>query len=171
MGCDGGTPDARHRASEPQGVRRPRPTFRSTSSLSPPDMASMCRRGDHEIRHGTPLYTVRCHRYPRRSANRFSLRSVRMRLHSRRSYALLSVAAALVTMALKFGAFTLTGSVGLLSDALESVVNLVAALVAVLGLTPAAPPAHEKHTYLHTQAQELHRCVRGGAGARPPGPT
>jgi divalent metal cation (Fe/Co/Zn/Cd) transporter len=74
-----------------------------------------------------------------------------MRLHSRRSYALLSVAAALVTMALKFGAFSLTGSVGLLSDALESVVNLVAALVAVWALTLAAHPADE-HTYGHSKA-------------------
>src|SRR5258706_13686129 len=153
MGCDGGTPDARHRASEPQGVRRPRPTFRSTSSLSPPDIASMCRRGDHEIRHGTPLYTVRCHRYPRRSANRFSLRSVRIRLHSRRSYDLLSVAYAQVTIALKFGAFTLTGSVGLLSDVLESVVNLVAALVAVLAPPPPAPPPAAKKTHRPTQDQ------------------
>ena len=46
-----------------------------------------------------------------------------------RTYALLSVGAALVTIALKTGAYWLTGSVGLLSDAIESLVNLVAALV------------------------------------------
>jgi cation diffusion facilitator family transporter len=84
-----------------------------------------------------------------------------MRLHSRRSYALLSVAAALVTMALKFGAFTLTGSVGLLSDALESVVNLVAALVAVWALTLAARPADEEHTYGHSKAEYFSSGVEG----------
>ncbi|MSX13295.1 MAG: cation-efflux pump, partial [Actinobacteria bacterium] len=45
-------------------------------------------------------------------------------------WAWLSIAAALATIALKFWAYLLTGSVGLLSDALESVVNLVAAIVA-----------------------------------------
>ena len=53
-----------------------------------------------------------------------------MRLASARSYALLSVAAALITIALKTLAWAVTGSVGLLSDALESCVNLVAALTA-----------------------------------------
>ena len=48
-----------------------------------------------------------------------------------RSYAFLSIAAAIVTIALKFGAYLLTGSVGLLSDAIESIVNLVAAVVAL----------------------------------------
>ena len=43
----------------------------------------------------------------------------------------LSVAAAVCTIALKAGAFVLTGSVGLLSDAAESLVNLVAAIVAL----------------------------------------
>jgi divalent metal cation (Fe/Co/Zn/Cd) transporter len=50
---------------------------------------------------------------------------------SARFYAFLSVGAALLNITLKFGAYLLTGSVGLLSDALESGVNLVAAVVAV----------------------------------------
>nr|WP_199316799.1 hypothetical protein [Chroococcidiopsis sp. [FACHB-1243]] len=49
-----------------------------------------------------------------------------MRNSSARSYALLSIGAALLTIALKVGAYFLTGSVGLLSDAAESGVNLVA---------------------------------------------
>lgn len=53
-----------------------------------------------------------------------------------RSYAFLSIAAAVVTIILKFGGYQLTGSVGLLSDAIESIVNLVAALVALWALTP-----------------------------------
>lgn len=71
---------------------------------------------------------------------------------SPRFYALLSVAAALATMALKFFGYSLTGSVGLFSDAAESVVNLAAALVAVWAVTLAARPADEEHAY-HRQHQ------------------
>jgi cation diffusion facilitator family transporter len=68
-------------------------------------------------------------------------------------YAALSVVAALLTIALKYGAYHLTGSVGLLSDALESVVNLVAAVVALFALSVAARPADEDHAYGHTKAE------------------
>ncbi|HEY8258987.1 MAG TPA: cation diffusion facilitator family transporter [Gemmatimonadales bacterium] len=68
-------------------------------------------------------------------------------------YAVLSVAAALVTIALKGGAYLLTGSVGLLSDALESLVNLIAAVVALFALSVAARPADEDHAYGHTKAE------------------
>jgi cation diffusion facilitator family transporter len=84
-----------------------------------------------------------------------------MRFQSRRAYAFLSVAAALVTMALKFGAFVLTGSVGILSDALESLVNLVAALVAVWALTLAARPADETHAYGHSKAEYFSSGMEG----------
>src|SRR5690606_33586928 len=70
-------------------------------------------------------------------------------------YALLSIAAAIATIALKAGAFVVTGSVGLMSDALESVVNLVAALIALYALTVAARPADEDHAYGHTKAEYL----------------
>ena len=50
-----------------------------------------------------------------------------MKSQSARFYAVLSIGVALLNIALKFGAYRLTGSVGLLSDALESVVNLAAA--------------------------------------------
>lgn len=68
-------------------------------------------------------------------------------------YAWLSIAAALVTIALKGGAFVLTDSVGLLSDALESLVNLVAAVVALRALAVASRPADEEHAYGHTKAE------------------
>jgi cation diffusion facilitator family transporter len=68
-------------------------------------------------------------------------------------YAALSVVAALVTIGLKAGAYFLTGSIGLLSDALESLVNLIAAGVALFALTVAARPADEEHTYGHTKAE------------------
>lgn len=70
-------------------------------------------------------------------------------------YGLLSIAAAIATIALKAGAFVVTGSVGLMSDALESVVNLVAALIALYALTVAARPADEDHAYGHTKAEYL----------------
>ncbi len=68
-------------------------------------------------------------------------------------FALISVAAALSTIALKAGAYLLTGSIGLLSDALESLVNRVAALVALVALWVAARPADKEHTYGHTKAE------------------
>lgn len=68
-------------------------------------------------------------------------------------YALISVGAALATIALKGGAYLLTGSIGLLSDALESLVNLLAALVALVALSVAARPADEEHAYGHTKAE------------------
>ena len=68
-------------------------------------------------------------------------------------FALLSVAAAVVTIGLKAAAYAVTGSIGLLSDALESLANLVAALVALYALWVAARPADEEHTYGHTKAE------------------
>lgn len=76
-------------------------------------------------------------------------------------FAWLSIAAAVTTIALKFGAYSITGSVGLLSDAAESVVNLVAAIVALAALTVAARPADEGHPYGHTKAEYLSAVVEG----------
>ena len=68
-------------------------------------------------------------------------------------FAWLSIAASLVTILLKAVAYLLTGSVGLLSDALESLVNLAAAVVALIALKIAARPADESHSYGHTKAE------------------
>ena len=76
-----------------------------------------------------------------------------MSAKSARSYTLLSIGAAIITIALKFGAYHLTGSVGLLSDALESIVNLVAALVAFWALSFAAKPPDDEHPFGHTKAE------------------
>lgn len=73
----------------------------------------------------------------------------------------LSVAAAVVTISLKTVAWRLTGSVGLLSDAAESVVNLVAAIVALLALRWAAKPADEDHAYGHAKAEYFSAGVEG----------
>jgi cation diffusion facilitator family transporter len=77
-------------------------------------------------------------------------------------YAWLSVAAALVTMALKGVAAWLTGSLGLLSDALESFVNLGAALIAVFTLGVAARKPDDKHPFGYTKAEYFSSAVEGG---------
>ena len=76
-------------------------------------------------------------------------------------YAWLSIAAALLTMGLKALAYVLTGSVGLLSDALESGVNLVAALFALVILTIVAQPPDEEHAYGHEKAEYFSSGVEG----------
>lgn len=80
---------------------------------------------------------------------------------SARSYALLSIVAALLTIALKFGAYVLTGSVGLLSDALESGVNLAAALVAFWALGFAAKPPDADHAFGHSKAEYFSSGLEG----------
>ncbi len=77
-------------------------------------------------------------------------------------YAWLSIAAALATMALKAVAWWLTGSVGLLSDALESLVNLAGALMALAMLSVAARPPDEDHAYGHGKAEYFSAGVEGG---------
>ena len=79
-----------------------------------------------------------------------------MTLHSRLSvqaFLKLSVLAALVTIALKTAAWWLTGSVGLLSDAMESFVNLAAAVFALAMVTIAQAPADDDHPYGHNKAE------------------
>ncbi len=69
------------------------------------------------------------------------------------AYARLSIAAALVTIALKAGAYQITGSVGLLADALESIVNLAAALLALVALRVSVQPPDEEHPYGHEKVE------------------
>jgi cation diffusion facilitator family transporter len=76
-------------------------------------------------------------------------------------YAWLSAAAAVATMGLKAAAYLLTGSVGLLSDAMESLVNLAGALMALAMLTVAARPADEDHAYGHTKAEYFSSVLEG----------
>jgi cation diffusion facilitator family transporter len=76
-------------------------------------------------------------------------------------FAWLSIAAAILTIALKTIAYLLTGSVGLLSDALESFVNLVGALMALAMLTIAARPADEDHAFGHSKAEYFSSGVEG----------
>ncbi|MCB0251716.1 MAG: cation diffusion facilitator family transporter, partial [Anaerolineae bacterium] len=78
-----------------------------------------------------------------------------------RRVALLSVAASLVTLLLKFGAYFLTNSVGLLSDAAESGVNLTAALIAFAAITIADRPADDNHSYGHDKAEYFSSGAEG----------
>ena len=77
-------------------------------------------------------------------------------------FAWLSIAAAILTIGLKAVAYLLTGSVGLLSDALESVVNLVAAVVALVALTVAHREPDEEHAYGHEKAEYFAGGIEGG---------
>lgn len=76
-------------------------------------------------------------------------------------YAWLSIAAALVTIGLKAAAYLYTDSVGLLSDAAESLVNLVGAVVALIMLTIAARPPDEEHAYGHSKAEYFSSGIEG----------
>ena len=76
-------------------------------------------------------------------------------------FAWLSIAAAVTTIAMKTVAWRMTGSVGLLSDALESVVNLVAAIMTLLMVTLAARPPDEEHAYGHSKAEYFSSIVEG----------
>ena len=77
-------------------------------------------------------------------------------------FAWLSIAAAITTIGLKTAAWWLTGSVGLLSDAAESVVNLMAAVMTLMMLTVAARPPDEDHEWGHSKAEYFASAVEGG---------
>jgi len=76
-------------------------------------------------------------------------------------FAWLSIAAAVVTISVKSVGAYITGSVGLLSDALESLVNLVAAIVALFALRVAAQPPDKNHPYGHSKAEYFSAAVEG----------
>jgi cation diffusion facilitator family transporter len=81
---------------------------------------------------------------------------------SLRKYILLSIFAAVLTIVLKTIAWQLTGSIGLLSDAYESMVNLVASVIAFITITIAQRPADNKHAFGHTKAEYFSSAIEGG---------
>jgi len=85
----------------------------------------------------------------------------RMNRRSLTHFAGLSVAAAILTIALKAAAYLLTSSVGLLSDALESVVNLVGALMAMAMLIVATRPPDDDHAFGHDKAEYFSSILEG----------
>ena len=80
---------------------------------------------------------------------------------SLQSWAWLSIGAAVLTIGLKAGAYLITGSVGLLSDALESTVNLVAAVLALVALRVAARPADDDHQFGHGKVEYFSAGAEG----------
>ena len=94
------------------------------------------------------------------SSTETSSRPVRQKVDLTK-FAWLSIAAAIVTITLKAGAWVTTGSVGLLSDAAESVVNLVAAVVALIALRVAFRPATERFLYGRAKAEYFSAAVEG----------
>ena len=80
---------------------------------------------------------------------------------SLKRYAWLSIAAALATIVLKGWAWWVTGSVGLLSDALESFVNLAGAMMALAMLSLAAMPADDNHAHGHGKAEYFSSAFEG----------
>lgn len=84
-----------------------------------------------------------------------------MRNGSLTRFAWISIAAALVTIGLKIVAWQLTGSVGLLSDAMESFVNLVGGVMALTMLRVAERPADDEHAYGHGKAEYFSSGVEG----------
>lgn len=77
------------------------------------------------------------------------------------AYAWLSIMAAIATIALKSYAYWLTDSVGLLSDAMESVINLVAAVIMLIVLSIAARPPDEGHAYGHEKIEYFSSGAEG----------
>lgn len=75
--------------------------------------------------------------------------------------ALISAAIGALVTALKFGAFWLTGSVALYSDALESIINVAAAFLAFVALRVAARPADADHQYGHHKAEYFSAVIEG----------
>jgi len=80
---------------------------------------------------------------------------------SLKRYALLSIAAALLTMGIKFTSYLITGSVGLLSDAMESIVNLFGGVMAWVMLSIAHRPPDEDHAFGHNKAEYFSSGMEG----------
>ncbi len=84
-----------------------------------------------------------------------------MKTRSLKKFMYLSIAAAVVTIGLKFTAYLKTGSMGFFSDALESFVNLFAAVIALILLHISEKPADEGHEYGHGKAEYFSSAIEG----------
>lgn len=81
---------------------------------------------------------------------------------SLRKFVYLSIAAAIATITIKLTAYFMTNSVGLLSDGLESCVNLVAAVIALIMINLAEKPADVEHAFGHNKAEYFSSAIEGG---------
>jgi len=84
-----------------------------------------------------------------------------MKKNPLRKFIYLSIAAAIVTILLKFYAYYVTGSMGFLSDALESFVNLFAAIFALVMLNISQKPADKEHEFGHSKAEYFSSAAEG----------
>lgn len=84
-----------------------------------------------------------------------------IKVNSLRRFIYLSIAAAIVTILLKFYAYFVTGSMGLLSDALESFVNLFAAIFALIMFNVSQKPADKEHEFGHSKAEYFSSAAEG----------
>lgn len=89
------------------------------------------------------------------------MKSNKQRQSSLARFAWLSIAAAILTIALKSGAYFLTNSIGLLSDAMESGINLAGAVMALMMLRIAVRPADDDHNFGHSKAEYFSSGVEG----------
>ncbi|MCJ2165912.1 MULTISPECIES: cation diffusion facilitator family transporter [unclassified Pseudodesulfovibrio] len=80
---------------------------------------------------------------------------------SPKRYAIYSIGASILTLTLKFGAWSMTDSVGLLSDATESLVNLTAGVLALTAITISMRPADSDHAYGHGKAEYFSSSIEG----------
>jgi len=80
---------------------------------------------------------------------------------SPKRYAIYSIIASVITLVLKFSAWAMTDSVGLLSDATESIINVTAAVMALTVITIAMRPADPDHTYGHGKAEYFSSGIEG----------
>ena len=76
-------------------------------------------------------------------------------------FATVSIAVGIAVLALKYLAYHLTGSVALLSDAIESIVNVVTAIAALVAIRFAAQPADKEHPYGHHKAEYVSAVIEG----------
>jgi cation diffusion facilitator family transporter len=135
-------------------VRQGETAFGASRSATP----SGCSEGELA---GSPSLFALVHYFPHRSVcipYRYSMADQRPPLTR---FAWLAVGAAVLTIGLKAGAYLLTGSVGLLSDALESLVNLVAAIAALIALTVAEKAPDEEHAFGHGKAEYFSSGLEG----------
>jgi cation diffusion facilitator family transporter len=72
-----------------------------------------------------------------------------------------SIVVSIVVLALKYAAYTLTGSVALLSDAIESIINVVTAVATLIAVRISQQPADAGHPYGHTKAEYLSAVIEG----------
>jgi cation diffusion facilitator family transporter len=84
-----------------------------------------------------------------------------MTVKSLKKFMYLSIAAAVVTILLKFTAYRVTGSIGFFSDALESIVNLLAAVFGLIMLHVSEKPADEGHEFGHSKAEYFSSAIEG----------